>query len=258
LIPSLSLAIAAAQEPAEEPPAAPDDVLSPYRLGFDDLVERAIGTTSVPVAFDWRRTSVQVGGIGSYLVELNNFNGMRGGALVRLPTSGAVVELGATYAASWESPSSRQLALTPYRQSGHPDRLELDFAVGLPLAEGVVTTTPRFFPAMEMVFNFYAGFRYIVYPTGFAHMTPGQVLTSIISPTLSATEITNLEPARLPAMEIDQGRYGVLLGLGDDLYFESGFFLSPRWMLAIPLLEPVSHTELLVWTDLSLAVGLAF
>ncbi len=241
-----------------EAPREGDDVLSPYRLPYDALLARSIGTTSVPVKFDWRRTNAQIAATGSYLVELNNFNGMRAGALVRVPSSGAILEFGVSYAESWDSPSSRLLALTPYRQAGHPDRLELDVAVGLPLAEGVVTTFPKVFPAMEMVFNAYAGLRYAVYPAAFDHLTPGEVLGALVAPSLSADEIDNLNDARLPAMQIDPGRYGLLVGLGDDLYFKSGFFLSPRWMLAVPLLEPVTHTELLVWTDLSLAAGVAF
>ena len=148
----------AQDEPAPAPESPPEeeapveDVLSPYRARFDVLAERAIGTTSRPVEFNWRRTQAQLALTGSYLVELNNFNAMRGGALLRLPSDKALVELGVTGVGVWDSPSSQLLALTPYRQPGHPDHVELDFAVGLPLAEGVVTTMPRFFPAVEMVF----------------------------------------------------------------------------------------------------------
>jgi hypothetical protein len=246
----------AAEETA--PLEAPADVLSPYRTQFDVLAERTIGTTSRPVEFNWRRTKVQVAVTGSYLVELNNFNSMRGGALVRLPSGGLVVELGATYAGVWDSPSSRQLALTPYRQAGHPNRLEVDFTVGLPLAEGIVTTFPRFFPAVEMVLNSYGGFRYLLYPTGFGGMKAGQIMGALLAPSLTESELDNLDDARLDAMQVDSGRYGLLVGLGNDLYFKSGFFLSPRLMIAVPLLAPATQTELLVWADLSLAVGLAF
>jgi len=248
-----------AEEAPEEPEAPVDeDVLSPYRLRFDQLVERTIGTTSRPVEFNWRRTNAQVALTGSYLVELNNFNSMRGGALLRLPSGGVVVEFGLTWAAVWDSPSSRLLALTPYRQPGHPDRAEIDVGVAVPLAEGVVTTFPRFFPAVQMVFSAYGGFRYLLYPTGFARMSAGQVGEAIFSPTITELEIDNLEEERLDAMEIDAGRYGLLAGFGNDLYFASGFFVSPRLLVAVPILAPATQTELLVWADLSLAVGLAF
>lgn len=264
MIPRLFAAAAWAQEeePApsseEEAPEHEEDVLSPYRTRFDVLAERAIGTTSRPVEFNWRRTNAHVGLTGSYLVELNNFNSMRIGALGRFPTGGSIFEIGATYVGSWDSTSSRQLALTPYRQPGHPDHIEVDAALALPLAEGVVTAFPRFFPAVEMVFNLYGGLRYIVYPTGWGGMKPGEVAGAILNPTLTAIELENLEERRLDAMEIDPGRYGLLAGLGNDLYFKSGFFVSPRFMLAVPLLAPASQTELVLWADLSLAVGMAF
>ncbi len=249
--------VAPAQPPAppELPPA--DDVLTPYRLPFDKLVERTIGTTSVPVAFDWRESRVQFAGNLTYLAELNNFNGMRGGGLVRVPAGGTIFEIGVNYAETWESPTSRLLALTPYRQPGHPDRLEVDLTFGIPLAEGVVTAAPKFFPASQLVFNAYGGLRYILYPTGFAGLTRTQVLESVIAPTMSTEEVDNLDDARLPGMKVDPGRYGVMLGFGTDLYFKTGFFVSPRFMLAVPLLSPATQTELYMWADLSLAIGVA-
>ena len=244
--------------PPTTAPATDTDPLAPYRLQLGTLVELGIGSTSVPVAFDWRKTQVQLAASGSYLAELNNFNSMRGGALVRLPSGGTILEFGANYAASWESPTSRQLALTPFRQPGHPDHLEVDFNLGVPLAEGVVTSVPRFFPAAQMVFVGYGGFRYILYPTGFRQLTVKEVALAIVAPSMSTKEIDNLDDVRLPAMEVDPARYGVLVGLGDDIYFKSGLFVSPRLMVAVPLLAPVTNTELYVWADFSMVAGFAF
>ena len=62
---------------AADPPSAPADPLSPYRIPYDELVQRTIGTASKPVAFDWRRTKVQGAINGDQLYELNNFNSLR-------------------------------------------------------------------------------------------------------------------------------------------------------------------------------------
>jgi hypothetical protein len=258
----LAVAVAAApayavDDPAVDPDVEDEDPLSRHRTRFDVLADRTIGTTSVPVQFNWRDTTAQVAVTGSYLVELNNFNSMRGGALVRLPSGGVLFEVGVAYASSWDSPSSRLLELTPYRQPGRPNRLDVDFAVGLPLAEGVVTTFPKFFPAVQLVFNAWGGLRYHVYPSGFAGMRTGQVAGALFAPALTEIELENLEDNRLDSMQVDAGRYGLLLGLGNDIYFGSGFFLSPRVMVAVPLLAPASATELYVWSDLSLSLGLA-
>ncbi len=245
-------------EGEEESDNQEENPLSPYRTRFDDLAERTIGTASKSVAFNWRRTDVQIAASSSFLFELNNFNSWRGGARVRVPTEGSILEFGANYVRVWDSPSSELLALTPYRQPGRPDRVELDFTFGYPLAEGVVTTAPKFFPAVQLVFNAYAEFRYLVHPTGWPNLRPGEVVTALLSPRLSQDEIDNLDRARLDAMQVDPGRYGILLGFGNDLYFEQGVFISPRLMVAVPLLAPATETDLLVWADFTLAVGMAF
>ena len=178
--------------------------------------------------------------------------------MVRIPGQRTILELGLSYAEVWDTPSSFSLALTPYRQPGRPSRLEVDAALALPLAEGVVTTFPRFFPAVQLVFNGYVGFRYIVYPKGWPGMQPGQVAAAIFSPTMTEIEIENLDDERLSAMLVDPGRYGLMLGFGNDIYFEQGFFVSPRIMMAIPLLAPATQTEMLTWAEFSLAIGMAF
>ncbi len=221
------------------------------------IAERAIGTTSKPVEFNWRRTKVQVAAVGNHLFELNNFNSLRAGGMARVPTNGFIFELGLSYVWVWDTPSSELLALTPYRQPGRPNRLEFDFTVGVPLAEGVVTTYPRFFPAVELVFNAYAGLRYLIYPTGFAGLRGRDLAGALFSPTMTETELDNLDDARLDAMQIDSGRYGLMAGFGNDIYFKQGVFISPRLMLAVPILAPATETDLLFWADLSLVVGVA-
>jgi hypothetical protein len=245
-------AVEEAETPEEEDP------ISRYRRGFDELTERAIGTASMPVEFNWRRTNLHLAANGSFLFELNNFDSVRVGGLARLPSERMIVELGLDYAHVWNTPSSRILAMTPYRQPGRPSRLELDFALVLPLAEGVVTTSPRFFPPVQLVFNAVIGLRYSLYPGAFAEMKPGQVIGALFAPTLSEIEIDNLDDDRLDSMQTDLGRYGMLIGFNNDIYFKQGLFLSPRVLLAVPILAPITQTDLLVWADFSLAVGVAF
>lgn len=268
MIPSLclaTLALAAPRTPATDAPEPdapateqePEDPLSEHRVSFDVLADRTIGTTTAPVKFDWRRSPAHIAAQGSFLLELNNFDSARGGALVRLPSDGLLFEVGVSYVGVWDTPSSRLLALTPYRQPGRPRRFELDLVAGLPLAEGVVTTFPRFFPAVEMVFSGYAGLRYLVYPTGFAQMKAGKIIEALFSPALTDTEILNLDSERRASMQVDKGRYGLMLGFGDDLYFKPGLFVSPRVLFAVPLLAPITETDLLFFTDLSLAIGVA-
>ena len=264
LVVALGAALAADEAPAvdtptdAEAPAEETDPLAPHRAPFEVVAERAIGTTSVPVEFNWRRTDVQLAVFGDHLFELNNFNSLRAGGMARFPSGGLMFELGLSYVWVWDTPSSRQLALTPYRQPGRPRRAELDFTVGVPLAEGVVTTFPRYFPAVQMVFSAYGGVRYLNYPTAFSGMRAREVIGALFAATLTETERANLEDNRLDAMEVDAARYGLMAGFGNDIYFKQGVFLSPRLMMAVPLLAPATETDLLWWADLSLAVGVAF
>lgn len=234
------------------------DVISKFNVPLNPLTERTIGAASKPVAFNWRRARVQVGVTGSFLMELNNFDSARGGLIARFPLGGPIFELSTTWVGVWNTPSSELLALTPYRQPGRPSRLEVDLTVGYPIAEGVVTTFPRFIPALQLVFNFYTGLRYLIYPTGWVGMRTGEVAGAIFSPGLSEKEIDNLDSERLASMRVDPGRYGLMMGLGNDIYVKSGFFVSPRLMIAVPILKPASGTELGFWGDLSLAIGHSF
>lgn len=251
---------AEAPAPQEAPPAeAPaEDPLEPYRTPFDVLANRTIGTVSRPVEFNWRKSPVHVSGTFGYVAELNNFNTLRAGAAARFPTGGLLLEVGVSGVQVWDSLSSELLALTPYRQPGRPDRYELDVSVALPLAEGVVTVRPRFFPAVQMVFSGVADVRYLLYPRGFDALTVRQVAGAIFAPALTEEELANLEDRRLDAMEVDPARYGILVGFTNDLYFKSGFFVSPKVLVAVPLLAPANGTKLFVWPEVSLALGVAF
>jgi len=247
----VSLSRAAEEEPGEDP-------LSTYRTPFGVLVDRSLGSTSVPVAFNWRRTTAHVGATGDFLVELNNFNSMSAGAVGRFPSNGFVWEFGVDYVWVWDTRSSELLALTPYRQPGRPERLEIDANFGIPLAEGVVTLRPRFLPVAEMVLMGYIGLNYAIYPGSFEDMKFRDVAVALVSPALSETEIDNLDDQRLDAMEVDPARFSPLLGLGNDFYFKQGVFLSPRLRVSVPIVSAATGSDLLFWGDLTLVAGVAF
>lgn len=249
----------AEEAPAPAPPSAPpeqtDDTLEGFRTPLDALTERMIGTASKSVRFDWRKSSLGVGLIGSELLERNNFGGNRLGLMARRPFGRLMGEVALTRAFTWETDSTRKLALTPYRQAGRPSRFELDVNLGYPLAEGVVTAMPGFFPATELVFSANAGLRYLIYPGAMKGMNLRQAATSLLAPSLSSQELAQLESSRPGGMEIDPARYGLNAGLSLDVYFGSGGFVSPRAMLAVPLLGGLTGSGLGLWWELSLAVG---
>ncbi|MED5370579.1 MAG: hypothetical protein VX899_06185 [Myxococcota bacterium] len=234
------------------------DTLAEYRLPFSVLAERSIGMSSKSVEYNWRDSAVQVAATGTHYFELNNYSSMRAGALVRMPSEGLIYELALTRVWVWDSPASEQLALTPYRQPGRPSRLEVDLNVGLPVAEGVVTAMPRRFPASQLVFSVYAGLRYAVYPMSYEGVRGRELASSLVSPALSDEELENLEDRRLDAMQIDPARYSLVAGFGNELYLSQGVFLAPRVMFNVPLFVGVTESDLILWADFSLSLGVAF
>ena len=246
------------EEAPRSPEHKPDRSLSRFRLSFDTLTERAIGRTSRRVRFDWRRSPLQIGALAALPAELNNYDSLRAGAFLRLPSADLLFELGLSYVWVSSSLSSEHLALTPYRQPGRSDRFELDLSLAYPIAEGVVTAFPRFFPSTQLVLNAYAQFRYLLYPGAFSGLSLEESLKAILSGSFSDAELENLEEERLPAMEIDPGRYSLLSGLGNDLYFQSGFFISHRLLIALPMLRFMTKTKLGYGFELDLSLGLAF
>ena len=248
---------ASAQDaPAADDPAA-DDPLSPYRTPFPVLVEQTLGTTSRPVAFNWRRSKAMVAAQVLQPVELNTFDSLRLGALGRFPTGDLLVEAGASWVWTWDTEGSTQLALTPYRQAGRPSRLHLEVNLGFPLAEGIVTTRPRWLPALQMVLTGWVGLHYHSYPGAMQGMRLADRVTATLSPALTQAELTNLDDRRLDAMRVDTGRYELRVGLSPDLYLRQGVFVSPRLTVALPLLAPASGTTLVWAGEAGVAVGVA-
>jgi hypothetical protein len=245
--------------PAPEPSSADsekvDDTLEGFRTPLDALTERMIGTASKSVRFDWRKSTLGLGLIGNELLERNNFGSTRFGVMARKPFGNFMGEVAIAYASTWGTDSTEKLSHTPYRQYGRPSRFELDVNAGYPLAEGVVTAMPGFFPATELVLSANAGLRYLVYPGAMGGMNFQQVATSLLAPRLSDHELAQLEPSRLGGMQIDPARYGLLAGLSVDVYFGSGGFLSSRAMMAVPVLSGITGTGLGAWWELSLALG---
>lgn len=240
---------------AKGPPKAEDKSIERHRSPLDALTERMIGTASKSIRFDWRKSTVGFGVLGSELLERNNFGSTRLGLMARKPFGNVMVELAATRVFTWETDSSLKLALTPYRQHGRPSRFEFDVNVGLPLAEGVVTSLPGWVPPAEMVFSANAGFRYLFYPGALGGQKFLDTLRGVVSPQLTQFELDKMEATRPGGMLIDPARYGLLAGLSLDVYFQPGAFISPRALIAIPLLSPVNGSGLGLWWELSLGLG---
>jgi hypothetical protein len=243
------------------PTATPIELPS-TRTPLPLLQERFVGVASRAVRFDWRSRTGMVALIGSELIERNNFASVRIGLMGRKAVGDLVVEGAVLWADSYATSGSELIALTPYRQAGRPLRLELEANVAWPLAEASTTASLWFLPPAEIVISAVAGGRYLLYPQLFFAERPPSDLPfgvdtalSIASPVLSDSDVVVLERDAVAGMAIDRARVQTLVGLGTDVYFPPGVFVSPRALLALPLLAPVSSTSIGWWWELSAMVG---
>lgn len=243
------------EEPKPEEPKEIDESIAKWRNPLDALAESNIGLASRAVLFDWRRSTVGFGFVGSALLELNNFSSWRAGGFVRIPVGNLQVEFAVTRAVTNGSQSTALLSLTPYRQSARPTRMEFDLNASYALFEGVGTPRLSLIPAAELVLQLNLGFRYLYYYNALGTANFGQVLEAVFSPRLTQRELDYLEKERLPGMQLDPGRYNLLLGFQLDLYFRTGVFLAPRVMVALPLLSGASGSSLGWWWELSMMAG---
>jgi hypothetical protein len=255
----LLVSMAVAAEDAA-PPAPPPDViadtttLEQVRTPVQALTEHFLGSTSRPVRFDWRRSTITFGVTGSELIERNNFGSNRIGIFGRHAFGDLVFGAAVNYVITTPTPSSQQLSLTPYRQYGRPNHFELDVDVAYALAEGVVTPILGFLPPAEMALLAVGGVRYLVYPAGFVDRDLTAIGLDLVSPRLR-DEVVRIERDALPGMLVDPARLHALVGLELDVYFQPGIFLSPRAMVALPLLVPLTGSGLGFWWELSIAIG---
>jgi hypothetical protein len=268
LLSGASLAQTIASTPATStsptpPPAAPttaenDDVVLRSRTPIQALTEHFVGSTSRAVRFDWRRSVVMVGLMAGEVVEKNNFSQQRYGAIARKAFGDIIVEGGLQLYRSDDTPSSQLLALTPYRQAGRPGHLEIDLNIGYPLAEGVVTPVTSFIPPAEIALIALGGVRYLGYWQTFPDRPIQDIGLDLASPRLSALELERLDRVAPEAMAIDTARLHALVGLGVDTYVQPGLWVSPRALVAVPLLAPATGTALGFFWELSLVLGWAF
>lgn len=238
---------------ASEP--VPDTSIERYRTPLEALTERPVGEASRAVRFDWRHSRVGFGVLTSSLLELNNYSSFRLGGYVRKALGNVMLDAAVTYVFVWGSDATNKLALTPYRQFGRPNRLELDINFGYAIAEGVVTSRPGLLPAAQLVLTANAGVRYLFYPGGLAGVPALDVAGALFAPRITDAEIKNLDKARLPAMQVDRARYSLLAGLTLDIYFRPGVAVTPRVMMAIPVFSGIQGAGLGWWWELSLGVG---
>ncbi len=238
---------------------ADDDssVTEKSRTPIQALNEHFLGSTSRAVRFDWRRSPIILAASVSEVVEKNTFGQWRAGVLGKKAFDVLIVEVGVSLYQSYDTDSSRSLALTPFRQAGRPTHLEMDANVGYAVAEGVVTPLASFMPPAELALVATGGVRYLGYAQSFVDRDLQAIALDLASPQLSTAELDRIERDALGSMLVDPARLHAMAGLSLDVYLQPGLYVSPRAMIAIPVLVPITNSSLGLFWELTLAAGWA-
>ncbi|NBW82094.1 hypothetical protein EBR21_10125, partial [bacterium] len=179
---------------------------------FPELIERTLGVAGKPVRFDWRhRSQLYFLDVGQP-VEYNNFETGRVAASVFFPSSDVSFGFGVAKVSVSSTPSTDAIALMPYRQLGRPGRWEMQAGAFYPVAEGVVTFRQPMLPAAQMVFSLAADVRYLIYPSLFSTSDIKGGLKSMLSTTLSSSQLDTLTNTAPPGMRVDPGKVNLLAG----------------------------------------------
>lgn len=234
-----------------------NSALEAQRTPLQALNEHFLGSAARSVRYDWRSSPVMLGVLVGEVLERNNFGQWRLGAMGRKAFGDILLDGGVNIYFAYPTASSETLALTPFRQAGRPGHLEIDVNLGYAVAEGVVTPMLSFLPPAEMVLVVYAGARYLGYWETFPSRPIQDIAVDLVLPQLSQTERLRLEDAALGGMSVDPARFHVMLGVSLDVYLQPGVFVSPRVHLAVPLLTPLTGTQLGWFSEVGLAVGYA-
>lgn len=235
-----------------------DTSLETWRTPLQALNEHFLGTASRPVRFDWRRSPAMFVLRVAEVIERNSFGQWQIGVIGRKAFGDLLIDGGINAFFAYETVSSQQLALTPFRQAGRPDHFQLEFNVGYALAEGVVTPIVSWLPPMEMALVAQAGVRYLIYTESFTGGRPFvDVARSLATPQLTVEEIERLESTGPEGMQIDPARLHALVGASLDVYVAPGVIVAPRAMVGVPLLSAVTASELGLFVELGLSIGYA-
>lgn len=215
---------------------------------FPALVERTVGVAGKSVRFDWRKKQNLVFVNVGQPVEYNNFETYRTAAALHFPSENLTLGLGVAKVFVFSTASADAIALMPYRQSGRPERWELELSGFYPVAEGVVTFRPDFMPAAQLVFSLAADVRYMIYPSLLSGQSFSNGFKSMIATRLSEADKDKLSPSAPAAMKIDSGKISVLTGFNLHLYTSGGFIVNSKALLALSVLGTAMprHADLTV------------
>jgi hypothetical protein len=201
------------------------------------LLGSAIGQSTRPSVYDWRKSTWTLEVSGAQIVEYNTFESRKFGLKARSAFNATYLTLAWHLVQTNTTAASEVISKTPYRQAGRPSRHEVTLGVEMALAEGISTWLPSFLPESQMILFVTADLTLVHYPKAWAQNQGIEKLSSLIKPTLSEAEINSLSQSRPAGMAVNTSRYFTGLGTRLDLMAANGFFATSSLSVLLPILK---------------------
>ena len=221
------------------------------------MLSLVIGFAERPALHAWRKSSLTIRPIMGQISEQNNFDSYHFGLVVDVPSDSFSFQIGLRKVEVSDTPSSRQLALTPFKQAGHANRYDIISGVKLPLVEGVGSQLYDWIPQSQFVFQGIARVNWHLHPNEWKGESFQNVLQGLFQTKVGSREYQKMQESNPAALLPSRSRHSLGAGFVVEQYFpESGgtaFHCSFEVLTLIDLYS--DETTPSRWMEYNLGVG---
>ena len=198
-----------------------------------ELQKVAVGMSERGSVYPWHtKTMGAVAGYGSS-VEFNNYDSQQSSLQLIFPlATGSMYHLGFERVFVTSTAASDQLAHTPYRQSGRPDRWVLSHKYSMALFEGIGGHLIDYLDTMQFVLFASARWRLNWYQQMFGS---SQLIRSMLAPRLEGDELVRVQEDAPAGMLVDERKWDLLASLDLVVFTHRGLMAIGSFAWGQPL-----------------------
>lgn len=213
--------------------------LEAFRKKPEDIDRAVIAVIGRPSIFPWQLKSFGLRLSQSSYVEFNNFdsNSYQIGGIFPI-FERMIYALDIIQTKVYETPSSRQIGRTPYRQLGRPSRYSLSHQLSYPIFEGIGGHFFDLLESAQFVVSFFTQINMHYYDHLFKPWSSfgnsRDNIKSIFSSSLPP-ETRKIQQMKAPqGMKISDHKWDLLAGMDIFSFFSTGLFVSGAFGIGFP------------------------
>jgi len=193
-----------------------DDVQS---VPIGQLLPQIMGFAERPAVHRWRKSTITIRPMIGQISEQNNFNSSHLGLLLDFPGDSFSFQLGFRKIDVTDSFSSRQLALTPFKQPGHAARKEIQIGMKMPLIEGIGSQIYDIIPQSQFVFHGLARLNWHLYPKAWQDEDFTDILQGLFKTEIGGSEYRSIQESSPSALLPSRSRHSIGAGFAVEQYY---------------------------------------